>query len=331
MDLLTIRESTWRGVAAWRIQSRHMVAVIMRVGGHLAAFWDRRDEINPLWQPPWPAGNPNAADLSAFGDPPGAALLATIVGHNWCCDRFGPPRAGELRPQHGEAGVVTWEFQPSAGICAVFTAFLPEARLFLRTTLAITGTVIHLDHAVRHDDSEPRAIEWAEHVNIGDPFLAGVTFTAGIDRVLQWPEVVAADARFSDIAPAGDVPIPAALAFPAVTADPCGDVLTARVRHGWWSAHNRSLRRRLTYAWNAADYPWLALWTQHRSRTEAPWHGQTRVRGMEFSTKPWPEGEPPASRAHTYLGRPTTCLIPPGRWREHRMQITWERANPRGA
>jgi len=324
MDLLTIRESTWRGVAAWRIESRRLVAIITRVGGHLAAFWDRRDGLNPLWQPPWPAADPTAADLSAYGDPPGAALLATIVGHNWCCDRFGPPRAGESRPQHGEAGVVTWKLQPFAGKRAVFTAFLPEARLFLRTTLAITDTSIFLDHAVRHDDEEPRAIEWAEHVNIGDPFLAGAEFTAGIDRVLQWPEPIDSDARFPQVPPEGDVPLRPALSFPAPAAAPCGDVLSARVRQGWWSAYNRAQRRRLTYSWQAANFPWLALWTQHRSRTQAPWHGQARVRGMECSTKPWPEGEPPASRAQAYLGRPTTCFIPPGRWREHRLRIEWE-------
>lgn len=325
MDLLTIRETTWRGVDAWRIDGRQLVLMVTRIGGHLAALWDRRDGLNPLWQPPWPAADPATVRAGgAYGEGPEAQLLATIVGHNWCCDRFGAPWPGETRPLHGESGIVAWTLGSVVAGRVHLHAWLPEARLRLRTTIGLEGTSVLLSHAVAHDDAELRSIEWCEHVNVGGDFLDGVRFAAGIDRVINWPGEVAADTRFPSAAPEADLPIAPALAMPEATAAPCGDVLCGRVRAGWWSATNPRLRRRLTYAWLPEQYPWLVLWTQHHSRTQAPWGGEARVRGMEISTKPWPEGKPPASRAETYSGRPTTCAIAPGRWREHHLRIDWE-------
>ena len=43
---------------------------------------------------------------------------------------------------------------------------------------------------------------------------------------------------------------------------------------------------------------------------QEPWSGRERARGMEVSTKPFPEGRPPHTRSRSWLGRPTTCLVP---------------------
>ncbi len=326
MDVLSVRPITWRAMPAWLVSAAHLELVVTATGGHLAALRARGDDLNPLWQPPWPAADPAHVDGGgAYGPEPAAKLLAAIVGHNSCLDRFGAPWPGEGRPLHGESGVVTWShYQPSA-YRVEWTAWLPETRLRLRKTIEIDGDAVSLTHGVAHDDPAARAVEWCEHVNVGGALLDGVRFAAGIDRVVNWPHLAEPDSRFADVAPEGELDPERALAFPANDARPCGDVLCARVVSGWWAASNERLRRRLAYRWDQRDYPWLALWTQHRSRTVAPWNGQGRVRGMEFSTKPWPEGKPPASRAEIYQGRPTTCLVPPGSWREHAMEIVWER------
>jgi hypothetical protein len=104
---------------------------------------------------------------------------------------------------------------------------------------------------------------------------------------------------------------------------------TARVKTGakaTWTATNRRLGRRLRAEFKPDDFPWLGLWTQHRGRATPPWNGKTRVRGMELSTKPYPEGKPPATRAREYLGRPSVCEVPAGQKGLRKIiHFTWER------
>ena len=43
------------------------------------------------------------------------------------------------------------------------------------------------------------------------------------------------------------------------------------------------------YVWKQADFPWLGIWEENRSRAFPPWNGQTITRGMEFGVSPMPE------------------------------------------
>jgi hypothetical protein len=43
------------------------------------------------------------------------------------------------------------------------------------------------------------------------------------------------------------------------------------------------------YVWKRSDYPWLGIWEENYSRTQAPWNGETLTRGMEFGVSPMPE------------------------------------------
>jgi len=44
------------------------------------------------------------------------------------------------------------------------------------------------------------------------------------------------------------------------------------------------------YAWRRADFPWISLWEENRSRTIPPWNGNTITRGVEFGVSPFAEG-----------------------------------------
>ena len=81
---------------------------------------------------------------------------------------------------------------------------------------------------------------------------------------------------------------------------------------GRWAAANARLGWRLSASFSPDDFPWLCLWTESRLRTHAPWLGKQRTRGMELSTKPFPEGKPPASRAAEFKGRPAAFFVPGG-------------------
>lgn len=323
MEDIAVETCRWRGMPAWRVRGSALSIVLTETGGHLASLTARGDDLDPFWQPQWPAADPATVEPGGFYGGVEAKLLATIVGHNLCLHRFGAPWPGEPVPLHGEVAVVRWDLRYGDDSCEL-SARLPEARLLVRRAFRFEGPRIELTTSLRHDGEGSREAEWAEHINVGDPFLDGVDFAAGIDRATSWPAAPEPGARFGG--PEADVPPTAALVFPAVDAPPLGDVLCGRVAEGWWSATNRRLGRRLSYRWDASEFPWLVLWTQHRSREANPWRGRERVRGMEVSTKPWPEGKPPASRAERYQDRPTTCMVPADRDLVRRMTIAWERA-----
>jgi len=323
----TVSETTWRGRPAWLVAGEHLHAVVTRTGGHVAALFDARDaaRTNALWQPRWPAGDPaGAAASGAWGSGAHAAeapLLASICGSSLCLDRFGAARAGEARPLHGEAGVVEWSLRAADGARAVFAAHLPLARLDVARTLAFRGRALVLTTTARADATGgARApVEWAEHTTLGGAFLDGCVVEAGVDAAAEMPAA-------GDAAPPAAVAVAAALALPAPGDAPAGSVRTCRVAEGRWAATNAALGWRLSARWDRAAFPWLCVWTEHRSRAHAPWAGAERARGLEVSTKPFPEGAPPPERDETFLGAPSAPLaIAEGEEAERVIELSWER------
>jgi hypothetical protein len=114
-----------------------------------------------------------------------------------------------------------------------------------------------------------------------------------------------ADIQDADVVDARD-----ALAVPAIEAPPTGSVRACRVSDGWYRAENRRLGWVLSARWDPIEFPWLCLWTQHCQRQQPPWNARERTRGMEITTKPFPEGLPPASRFPAFAGRSTRCDVP---------------------
>jgi hypothetical protein len=328
MNTLRIARTAWRNMAAWSITGGALEAVVTEIGCHLAAIRLPSDNVNPLWQPHWRTADPESIDPTmqgAYGIGSEAPLLGCIVGHNLCIDRFGEPWPGERRPMHGEAGVATWRLEQTSSDTVELTATLPEAALSVRRRLQMEGETLLLTTGVRHGGSAEREIEWCEHVTLGDPFLDGVRIRAGIDTVFNWPSTPEPGSRFPRAGFEEQLPVDDALAFPPPDAPACGDCLTGRVVDGWFTAENPKLGRRLTYRWQPDEFPWLAIWTEHKNRADEPWGGVNRSRGLEISTKPFPEGPPPEERKTNYQGRPSLCTVPPNRWLERTLRITWER------
>ncbi|MFW5859985.1 MAG: hypothetical protein ACOCYP_08155 [Planctomycetota bacterium] len=328
MDDLTLSQTTWRSQDAWLIAGPGLELVVSVIGAQLAAIRAPGDTLNPLWQPPWPACTPaeGAARSETYGsDAPTAALLANIVGHNPCIDRFGPPHPGEDRPPHGEAGAVPWTVSVGGPDRVLLEAQLPVAGLQLTRSIALDGETAAVHTVVRHDDDAPREIEWAEHATLGSPFIDGADFTAGVDGAWIWSGEPRETWRFPTATDEGPVDPAEALAMPEPDAPPCGDIITTRVTEGLFRVANIAVGRELIYRWDAEAFPWLCLWTQHRSRDGKPWNGATRARGMEFATKPFPDGLPSQERGREFHNRPTVCMVPPGAGLEQTFTITWAR------
>lgn len=322
-----VEDSVWRGKPAWRVTrpgASDLCVVVSSVGGHLCAITAAGSDVNPLWQPEWAPGDPaDASSNDTWGEGPEAALLTSICGSNLCCDRFGAPHPGEERPLHGEVGVT--RFAPASaqadGAFAV-EAVLPLAGLRVTRLFRLADHAVTLTTVVRPlaPPAAPRYVEWAEHTTLGGSFLDGCAVAARVDTCTAMPDDAAAAAD----APLASVDIAAALAVPGADDPPVGHVRTCRVVDGAWSATNARLGWRLSAVFDAAEFPWLVLWTEHRLRTHNPWRGVQRARGMELSTKPFPEGKPPPSREREFQGRPAAMHVGADGARKT-VTLTWER------
>lgn len=315
---MTIKDTTWRGAKAWLITDDDLEIVVTVTGGHIAALRIPGEDLNPMWQPSWEAFDPadTAAYTDLLGPAPDGPLLATIVGHSFCLDRFGAPWPGENKPVHGETGVVDWTLSETGEKSFAIATTLPEAALRIHREMTFRGTNLVVETTVRHDKDAPVDVEWAEHVTLGDPFIDGALFSADIDGAWMAPGIPAESSRYPDAGPAGPVrPVDPSgvLDMPTSTdAAKVGDMVSTRLVKGGFRAERRDLGRVLEYDWDAEEYPWLFVWTENRSLDGSPWNGETRGRALEFSTKPFNEGKPPEERATAFRGRPTICTVPPG-------------------
>jgi hypothetical protein len=299
--------------------------VIVKTGGHLAAIRFIGEELNPLWQPTWHAADPDQVPEGGYYGGIEAGLLAAIVGHNVCIDRFGPAHAGEKRPVHGEPGVGRWSVSEQRTDLLEFTVGMPLAGLTTRKQIQLDGDRLHLTHAVHNPGKVRREIEWCEHINCGQPFIDFATCEAGIDKVYNWHGEPEPLPRFPAIPSLGEMPIAAVLKIPTPDEPVCGDVVAGRVKTGSWAITNAAWKRRLSCTWTVNDFPWLTIWTQHRSRPGTPWFNRERTRGMELTTKPFPNGSTAPEVHPSFQGLTTVCHVEPGQWKAHPMVLRWER------
>jgi hypothetical protein len=74
----------------------------------------------------------------------------------------------------------------------------------------------------------------------------------------------------------------------------------------------------IAYVWKRADFPWLGVWEENRSRMHAPWNGRTITRGMEFGVSPFPETR------REMVGRGAFFETPVFRWIGGRQKMSVE-------
>jgi hypothetical protein len=290
------------------LKNAHVTLTVLSGGGHIAALTLKSNGVNPLWTPPWPSIEPSSFDPSkhpGYGSGPEQRLLAGIAGHNLCFDFFGPPSDAEAAAGlsvHGEASVVDWRVTTSGGAMHA-VAELPQARMRVTRDLklgarAYAVTVTEIAENLMDVD---RVVGWTQHATLGPPFLdPGKTvfhmpathskvfegdFAGDKERFVrgaefQWPMAPLVGGGFGDMRPAAGEA--ASGAFTAHLMDPA-------VEQAFFTAFNPSFKTVFGYAWKRADFPWLDIWEENRSRTAPPWNGKTITRGMEFGVSPIPE------------------------------------------
>ena len=80
--------------------------------------------------------------------------------------------------------------------------------------------------------------------------------------------------------------------------------------HAFFIAFSPAARLALGYRWKRADFPWLGIWQENRSRTHTPWNGATLACGMEFGASPMPESRREMIDRGRLFDTPTYRWIP---------------------
>lgn len=173
----------WRGRPAVALRNESIEVKIVTGGGHIVSIVAAGDDdLNPLWQPPWPTVDPALRKLAAQTAgvvEPGELedeLLVGIAGLNLCCDVFGAHSAGETAQGlcfHGEAGLVTWEVQcwDAAAGRLTMAAELRRTALRVSRVYSLDGPVLRIDESLTSTAGFERPIGRAQHVSLGDAFL----------------------------------------------------------------------------------------------------------------------------------------------------------------
>jgi hypothetical protein len=314
-------DTTYRGRRAAAIENDALRVTVLYEGGHIAEVLDKRAGVNPLWTPPWTSIEPSEYDSARhpeYGDGIDARLLSGIMGHNLCLDVFGAPSDEEFAAGvgvHGESSVAPYEIEGGGSSLAMRATF-PLAGLAFERTIELRGQAARIAESVTNLGATDRPIAWTQHVSLGPPFLVpGQTqFRASAGRSMVFEGQFGADdyltpgAEFDwPMAGGADLRVfngpPRSSAFTTHRMDGAGE----RAFFTAWSPEHRLA---FGYSWKAADFPWMGIWEENRSRTHAPWNGVTIARGMEFGVSPMPESRRAMIDRGRLLGAPGYRWLP---------------------
>ena len=308
------------------IENDELRVTVLEEGGHIAEVFDKKSGVSPLWVPHWPSIEPSQFDPlkhSAFGDGADGRLLAGIMGHNLCLDIFGGPSDAEAAAgltAHGEASVAAYTIEAGAAEL-VAQATLALAGLHVRRTLELAGHVIRVRESVRNLLACDRPVGWTQHVTLAPPFLEhGQTqFRASATRSrvfesqfgpadylavgaeFEWPFAPACDATAVDLRVYSNRT--SSSAYTAHLMDPALDDAS-------FVAWTPRLGLAFGYLWKRADFPWMGIWEENRSRPQSPWNRREVTRGMEFGVSPFPETRRQMIERGSMFGVPAYRWIP---------------------
>jgi len=326
------RMMRFHGRRAAAIENDRLRVTVLEGGGHIAEVLDKRTGVNPLWIPHWPSIEPAAYDPVShreYGGGIDASLLAGIMGHNLCLDIFGGPSPEEAAagvPVHGEASTIRCDVRVNGTELAV-RGVLPLANLEFEREIALVdlgsaqGGAVRIRENVHNLSATDRPVGWTQHVTLGPPFLepGRTQFRASATRSkvfehqfgpadylkagaeFDWPLAPRANGGSADLRVFNDGPNSSAYT---------AHLLNPREEHAFFVAFSPAAQLAFGYVWRRADFAWLGIWEEIRSRPQAPWAGSTVTRGMEFGVSPFPESRREMIERNRMFDMPAFRWIP---------------------
>ncbi len=324
----------FHGRDAIQIENGAMRLTVLKEGGHIAEILHKQSGISPLWVPPWKSIEPSAYNPALhpeYGLNEESRLLAGIMGHNLCLDLFGPPSPTEYAAGlgvHGEASVTPFQAEQHENQLRIH-AILPLSNLKISRILTLVedGITIEVEETVENLTAQDRPIGWTEHVTLGPPFLENGTTQLAIPAVrscVYGPEkfglsLLETNAEFQwPFAPREDGGTENLQTYTGKTSS--GEYTTHLMDQSQqavsFKAFSPTHKLLFSYRWNPADFPWLGIWEENRSRFSAPWNGQTITCGLEFGVSPIPENR------RQMVERASLFGVPSFRWLPARERLT---------
>ena len=312
---------TYRNRQAVRIENDELMVTVTVEGGHIAEIVEKKSGVNPLWTPPWPSIEPSTYSVDRhpeYGDNSESKLLAGILGHNLCLDIFGVPSDAEYAAGitvHGESSVAPYRIEASP-TRMIARAHLPVAQLDFEREIELAGNgIVKIRETVTNLTGMDRPLGWTQHVTLGPPFLEAGLTTLDMNALksmvfpgdfgtaqpykpgalFDWPMAPNKDGSTTDLRIQSTADRSAGVTCHVV--DPASE-------YGSFEAFHPPSRLVFGYRWNRADFPWISLWEENRSRTFAPWNGNAVTRGIEFGVSPFAEGRRAMVERGSLLGVP---------------------------
>jgi hypothetical protein len=320
-------ETTYRNRRAVRVEDDQLCVTVLVEGGHIAEILHKATGENPLWSPPWPSIEPSAYNRDRnpeYGGDSESKLLAGIMGHNLALDIFGPPSPEEHAAGltvHGEASTVPWVIEaPGVGLRA--RARLPLSMLEVEREIRLAGGgVVRIVETVTNLTAMDRPIAWTQHVTLGPPFIEhGQTrLLLPCRRAAVYPhdlgpaQALEPKAEFSwPHAPTRAGATVDLSVYPATspTAALTGQLVNEGQATAFFLAWHPRTRLLFGYAWHRADFPWVSLWLENKSRPTPPWNGETVTWGLEFGASPWAETRRAQVDRGSLFGTPVFRWLP---------------------
>ncbi len=214
-------------------------------------------------------------------------------------------------------------------------ATLGAAGLRVERRISLDDAGVRIVESVENLTAADRPVGWTEHVTLGPPFLerGATAFRASATRSkvfesafgaadylvagaeFDWPTAPRADGGTADLQRFTSAPVSGA--YTAHLMNGAGD-------HAWFVAFAPAARLAFGYIWRRADFPWMGIWEENRSRTGPPWNGETLTRGMEFGVSPFPETR------RQMIERGRMFGVPAFRWIPAKARVEVEYLDPHG-
>jgi hypothetical protein len=314
------------GRRAVSIENDNLRVTVLEEGGHIAEILDKRTGVNPLWIPPWLSIEPSIYESQKhpeYGNGSDAKLLCGIMGHSLCLDIFGGVSDEEVEAgmtPHGEGSVVRYEIGVADGEIRL-QAYFRLAEIHFERRIALTTDTLRIGETVESLCAFDRPIGWTQHVTLGPPFLEkGITqfrSSAGRSKVFEsefgtaaylktgaeflWPMAPTSNGGMADLQMFTEA---------AVSSGYTAHLMDPSREDAFFVAFSPRLQLAFGYRWTRSDFPWMGIWEENHSRTNAPWNGRTLARGMEFGVSPMPESRREMVNRGRLFGIPAYRWLP---------------------
>jgi len=304
----------WKSRPAVALSNGAVELIVLTGGGHIASFRFAGRGPNLLWEVPWTTMDPQnfreSHDYQKYGRGPVGKFLSGSTGHMLALGYFGMPSAHETEKElalNGEAASSAWRVTKHTGgktaARVVMEVKLPVAGLQLERQIELRNgePFARISETVSNQRESQNFFQWVECATFGEPLLSPKVSVMSIPgfRAQTAPtgydghELLATGQQFRwPIAPSirgGSCDL--RQSFHQDGKGFVASVLLDTTRaDGFVSVFNPELRIAAGYCYSREIFPWVSIWEENHARTNNPWNGMTRARGVQFGTSPLPLG-----------------------------------------